>query len=200
MEAAARTAAELKLRSLEEAPLSKPQGLYTYAVTSSCQLRESFYNNRSLINTSSNSTNHLIYNRSDSFYAANSLRDATVDNTTATVTVTVDQTKAPAAEMAAASASDGQILVDPVGAVNNPASLIEPMEPIKNTRKNRRIFKDLDFIYNEQQVFKLSRQIWWVLASVNQLIGVFVFLDLELTLLYSLGKTKLSEVKLYHIT
>ena len=102
--------------------------------------------------------------------------------------------------MAAASAGDGQILVDAVGAVNNPASLIEPMEPIKNTRKNRRIFKDLDFIYNEQQVFKLSRQIWWVLASVNQLIGVFVFLDLELTLLYSLGKTKLSEVKLYHIT
>jgi len=41
-----------RLRVLEEPALSKPQGLYTYAVTSSCQLRECFYNNRSLINTS----------------------------------------------------------------------------------------------------------------------------------------------------
>ena len=41
--------------------------IYLDAVTSSCQLRECFYNNRSLINTAANSTNQLIYHRSENF-------------------------------------------------------------------------------------------------------------------------------------
>ena len=122
----------LKNKRYEETPLSKPQGLYTYAVTSSCQLRESFYNNRSLINTSSNCTNQIIYNRSDSFLNSSSSNEELnlTDNNT-----------------------------------NANYALPSPIEEIKNTKKNRRLFKDLDFIYNEQQVFKLSRQIWFQIRT-----------------------------------
>ena len=119
----------LKNKRYEETPLSKPQGLYTYAVTSSCQLRESFYNNRSLINTSSNCTNQIIYNRSDSF-------------------------------LNSSSSNEELNLTD-----NTNYALPSPIEEIKNTKKNRRLFKDLDFIYNEQQVFKLSRQIWFQIRT-----------------------------------
>ncbi len=115
-----------RLRVLEEPALSKPQGLYTYAVTSSCQLRECFYNNRSLINTSSNSTNQLVYHRNETLLAA----------------VTGEE-----AEEGGVRESEGNEM---------------PIET-RNTKKNRRLYKDLEFIYNEQQVFKLSRQIWLVI-------------------------------------
>ncbi len=119
-----------KLRVLEEPALTKPQGLYTYAVTSSCQLRECFYNNRSLINTSSNSTNQLVYHRSE------------IENN--------------CGDTKSLNESPGDVLMlDEV----DTAGYNTPIET-KNTKKNRRMFKDLEFIYNEQQVFKLSRQIW----------------------------------------
>ena len=135
---------KVKVKVLEEPALSKPQGLYTYAVTSSCQLRESFYNNRSLINTSTNCTNQLIYNRSDSFYGAPGSDEAATAETESIPTKSGDQSTT----------------VDQPPPLTANSLLPSQIEEIRNTKKNRRLFKDLDFIYNEQQVFKLSRQIW----------------------------------------
>jgi hypothetical protein len=126
-----------RLRVLEEPALSKPQGLYTYAVTSSCQLRECFYNNRSLINTSSNSTNQLVYHRNETLLAAVTGEEASGGG----------RALGQLAEEAGVRESEGNEM---------------PIET-KNTKKNRRLYKDLEFIYNEQQVFKLSRQIWLVI-------------------------------------
>ena len=82
-----------------------------------------------MINTSSNSTNLLIYNRCETFYINEELKEEKEN-----------------AEENATNSSQTQPF--------------QQIEEIKNTKKNRKAFKDLDFIYNEQQVFKLSRQIW----------------------------------------
>jgi len=124
-----------------EPTLNKCRGLYTYAATSSSQLKETGLIATNNTNNRSTSINYHNYN-TEAFHSSS------MKEIIESLSQKIQQ------EITTKSTKSNEI--------------ITPIK-IKNNSNNRQIFKDLEFIYNEQQVIKLKRQILIQIRQQNKL-------------------------------
>jgi hypothetical protein len=122
-----------------EPTLNKCRGLYTYAATSSSQLKET-----GLISTNNNRSTSINYHN----YNTEAFHSSSMREIIESLSQKIQQ------EITTKSTKSNEI--------------ITPIK-IKNNSNNRQIFKDLEFIYNEQQVIKLKRQILIQIRQQNKL-------------------------------
>ncbi len=140
-----------------EPTLNKCRGLYTHAATSSSQLKDAAFFSNNMNNTRTH-INYLNYN-TDAF-----LSNSTEDILTSLLNQKQQkhqqqQTPEQAIHKKASNHKSKKELIN---------EIMNPIK-IKNTSNNRQIFKDLEFIYNEQQVIKLQRQILIQIRQQNKL-------------------------------